>query len=403
MSRFALSASETRTNLIYDVVLIRYGEIGLKGRNRPQFENRLVQNIRSALSDYPGAVVRNVYGRLVVRYDGSPGVLEALQRVFGIVSLSPAARASHDLEAIQEAALRVTADALAAGGVKSFKVEARRADKSFPVSSMDLNQLVGGAVHRAWPDLQVRMRDPDLRLRVEVRPEAVYISARDIAGLGGLPVGVSSKAVLLLSGGIDSPVAGWLAMKRGIALEALHFHSFPYTSERSLQKAADLRSILERYGGPIRLHVAPFTRIQEALRQRVTPSLWVTVMRRFMMRIAERIAEATDAVALVTGESVGQVASQTLESLRAIEAVTPLPVLRPLIAMDKVEIVEKSKAIGSYETSILPYEDCCTVFVPDRPQTRPDLAAVERAEAALDVEALVADAVAGTEVHQADE
>jgi tRNA uracil 4-sulfurtransferase len=382
----------------YDLILIRYGELALKGKNRSDFENRLLENIRQKLKPFAGVKVKKSFGRIFVELGGqeSEPVLQALTEVFGIVGISLAKQVPSELENIRQAAVELVRDL--DPRPRTFKVAAKRSDKSFPHTSQELNHLIGGHVLRNTEGLRVDVHRPELTLKVEVRGKYTYIYGANLPGPGGLPVGSSGKVMLLLSGGIDSPVAGYLALKRGGVLEAVHFHSYPYTSERAKEKVVDLARILTRFGGRIRLHVVPFTEIQTEIRKHVQPSYSITVMRRFMLRIAEQVARNNQALALVTGESLGQVASQTLESMNVINAVTNYPILRPLVGMDKQEIMTISKKIGTYETSILPYEDCCTVFLPKAPKTRPDLKVTEGMEAKLDVEALVQKAVEETEV-----
>lgn len=408
-------------------ILIRYGEIALKGKNRPQFEGRLQQAVERALTRAgvplgPGRV-RRAYGRLVVElapgYEpGSPTLgraIRALSRVFGVVSFSPAVRLPLDLEdpipAIARAALALLkstvpgasgSDSAALAAASTFKVEARRPFKRFPLNSLEINQQVGAALLRQGIGMRVDVRQPDVVVGVEVRQEGIYVSTEEIPGPGGLPVGVSGRAVLLLSGGIDSPVAGWMSMRRGVELIGLHFHSYPFTSEEARRKAEDLGRVLARYGdGSFVLRVCPFTELQKAIQRYVPEELRITIMRRMMFRIAERIAAAEGALAIVTGENVGQVASQTLESLGVIEAVTRLPVLRPLAMFDKMETVARAREIGTFDISVRPYEDCCTIFTPVHPKTRPRLEEAESAERAMeqevDVEALLSAAVAGTD------
>src|SRR5690606_5440026 len=281
----------------------------------------------------------------------------------------------------------------------TFKVETKRSNKQFPFTSPELNGRFGGYLLRAFPRLAVDVHAPDFVLHVEVREKAIYLYTEILPGPGGLPVGSSSEGLLLLSGGIDSPVAGWLAMKRGIRLRAIHFHSFPFTSDRSKEKVIDLAGVLSRYSfEPIPVYVVNFTPVQTAIRQHVPPAMTITVMRRMMLRIASRIASQHGIPALITGESVGQVASQTLESMAAINEVTSMPILRPLVAMDKGEIVELAQQIGTYDLSVLPYPDCCTLFVPDRPETRPRIERVRAAEAGMPIDELVHEAVATVEV-----
>lgn len=376
------------------LLLVRYGEIGLKGGNRHLFEGKLMDNMRNSLRPDIVAKVRREYGRVFVeldREDDTADALERLKRVFGIVAIHPALRIKLDMEAIEQAAVRLVQPLVT--GPCTFRVTARRPNKQFPLTSQQVNETVGGALLRAVPELSVKLTEPDVTVFIEVRDKAAYVYVERVDGPGGLPVGASSTALLLLSGGIDSPVAGWMAQKRGIAVEAIHFHSPPFTSERAKQKAIDLSRALARWGQPIPLHVVHFTDIQTAIRLHVPDELGMTVMRRFMVRIAAELARRRRAPALITGESVGQVASQTLESMAAINAVTTTPILRPLVGFDKHEIIAQAERIGTYDISIRPYDDCCTLFVPERPATRPGIAETEAAERGLDVEELVQNAL----------
>jgi thiamine biosynthesis protein ThiI len=384
----------------YDVILIRYGELALKGRNRDLFEEALVRSVKSVLQPFGKTKVRRNYGRMYVELHGedAQAVMERLQRVFGISSFSPTIQVEPDEETIKQKSLELIKRLQPQP--RTFRVETRRADKRFPKSSMEVSRMVGTHILRNVPEIKVDVHNPEVTVNVEIRAEGTYISCETIAGPGGLPVGASGKVLLLLSGGIDSPVAGWMMMKRGVTLEAIHFHSYPFTSERALQKVRDLAQKLAHWGGTIRLHVVPFTEIQTAIRQKCPEDYLITIMRRFMMRIAERIAEKTGALALSTGESLGQVASQTLESMNTINKVVSIPILRPLIGMDKTEITEIARRIDTYELSILPYEDCCTIFTPKNPVTRPKPHVAARFEEKLDVEALVEDAVNRTEVEE---
>ena len=384
---------------MYNTYLVRYGEIGLKGKNRPQFERRLMDNISRALKKVGPARVSRVYGRLLAESEAAPAlVLEQLQKVFGIVGVSPVLRLPLEEEAIAAGALQALGDA--AGGLRpapetpvTFKVEARRSNKQFPLTSPELNGVIGGYLLENYPGLKVDVHDPAIKVRVEIREKNAFVYAADVPGIGGLPVGVSGRALLLLSGGIDSPVAGWMAMKRGIEIEAVHFHSFPFTGEKSLEKVRDLCRILTNYTARVKLHVVHFTDIQKQIQAQCPEELRVTVMRRMMFRLSTRIAARREALALVTGESVGQVASQTLESMHTINQVTGLPVLRPLVGMDKQEIIQRAQQIGTFATSVLPYEDCCTLFLPKHPATRPNPEQAARAEELLAVEELLAGAL----------
>lgn len=377
-------------------MLIKYGEISLKGKNRSKFEDILLQNIRQALRGLPPRRSGKTYGRMFVELQNDADrVMERLSRVFGIVSLSPARVVSLDLDQIQQAALD---ELLASGAEGTFKVETRRPYKPFPYKSPEISRMVGAYLLRHTTGWQVDVHNPQVVVSIEIRQEGAYIYSQDRPGLGGLPIGATGKSVLLLSGGIDSPVAGWMAMKRGVQPVGLHFHSFPFTSERSKEKVLDLCRILARFSGQLKLYVNHFTDIQTAIRQNCPEEFYVTIMRRMMFRIARQIAAKEGALALFTGESLGQVASQTLESLLAINEVVSIPVLRPLVGLDKREIIELAKKIGTYDVSIRPYEDCCTLFVPEHPATRPNLQRVRQAEKVLDMEGLIQASLEKTEL-----
>lgn len=384
---------------MYQVVLVRYGEIALKGQNRRFFEQALLENVRRNLRGLAPRPVRHVQGRVIVPLHGDwEEVEKRLAAVCGVVSYSPARVVANELEAIQQAALEEMA--AQAGPGATFKVEARRADKTFPLASPELARRVGAFILRHLPKVSVDVHEPQLRLFLEVRREGTYVYTRLLLGTGGLPVGVSGRGVLLLSGGIDSPVAGYMAARRGVEVIPLHFYSFPFTSERSKEKVIDLCRVLARYVGELKLYIAHFTEIQKAIGEHCPEELRITIMRRMMLRVAARVAEAEGALAIFTGDSLGQVASQTMESLAVIGAVTDKPILRPLIGLDKAEIVEYARRLGTYPISIRPYEDCCTLFVPAHPATKPKREKVEAAEARLDVEALVNGCLDNLEVVQ---
>lgn len=389
---------------MYTDILIRYGEISLKGKNRKIFEKILVKNIKDGLQDLGRYQIDRTFGRVFLRKAGEhvDEIVNRLVQVPGIVSVSPVVRTNLDIEAAKEVAFLVLDDALPKGG--SFKVETKRANKNFPMKSPEITPAVAGYILSHWEEkytdkqLTVDVHNPEATLYVEVRSEDIYLYSKVVYGPGGLPVGASGRGMLLLSGGIDSPVAGWMGMKRGVTVDALHFYSFPFTSERSKEKVIDLTKILARYSGKIRLFIGYFTNIQKAIGLNCPERLHITIMRRMMMRMATEIARQNGAKVLFTGESLGQVASQTVESMEVINAVTNIPILRPLVCMDKTEIIDISRKIGTYETSILPYEDCCTVFVPDAPATKPRLKDAEEAENGMDIEGLIQEAIARSTV-----
>lgn len=382
--------------MTYELILIRYAEMGIKGKNRKHFESRLEKNLRQLLKAYPKAKTIRTFGRMYIELNGEPleEIRPLLKQIFGISSFSPVIKTELQEQKIYDASLQVTKESLQ-GKAGAFKVSAKRVNKDFPVGSQEMNQKISKYVLNSIEELSVDVHRPDVELVVEIRSDAAYISGEVIRGAGGLPVGTAGRGLLLLSGGIDSPAAGYLAMKRGVKLEAIHFHSPPYTNERALQKVEDLTNILTRFGGSIKLHIVPFTKAQLAIHQQIPDNCEITVMRRFMLRIAEAWAEQNDIKALINGESLGQVASQTLESMYTINSVTSMPVLRPLVTMDKQEVIDLAKKIGTYETSILPYEDCCTIFLPADPKTRPNKEKIAYYESFLDMEYYVEDAVQG--------
>ncbi len=390
------------------VVLVRFGELALKGENRGPFLQILVNRLQQQLKGLEGWKVVPTHGRVVIEHQGDPApIVEAARRVFGVISVSPAVQVPTNLDQIRETALHVMKEhfaahpELGAGGKVPFRVTASRAGKRYPFTSQELNLMLGQHLLRNLPQLEVNLSNPELELFCEVRHGWTYLYTEVVPGPGGLPYGSGGKAMLLLSGGIDSPVAGWMAMKRGVKIEALHFHSFPFTSQRSVEKVRDLCRVLSGWTGmPVTLHLVSVTEIQKQIKAHCHESLNITLLRRFMARIGERLALRQGALALVSGESLGQVASQTLESLNTIEAVTTIPFLRPLVAMDKTEIIRLAREIGTYEISIEPYDDCCTLFAPKQPKTKPKREQAERAEQALDVKALVEEALAGVETEK---
>ena len=375
------------------LLLVRYGEIFLKGLNRPYFIRALIRKIRYALRG-TGSNVWIHDGRIFVEgYEDEDLVVDRVTRVFGVHSVCPAVEMpKEDFEALCVQAIRMMEDLHG-----TFRVSARRSDKRYPMTSPQINAEMGGRILEARPDLKVDLHTPQHELNVEIR-DAAYLYVRVIPAVGGMPVGTNGNATLLLSGGIDSPVAGWMVAKRGVQINAVHFHSFPYTSEQAREKVLDLARKLSFSCCGINVHVVPFTEIQLQIRDRCPEEYTTLIMRRFMMRIAERIARQTESGALITGESIGQVASQTMEALNATDCVVDMPVFRPLIGFDKSEIIEIAQKINTYELSSLPYEDCCTIFTPKHPATRPKKEKVEEAESPLDVETLIQAALAGVEV-----
>lgn len=372
------------------VVVLRYAEIFLKGHNRPFFESKLEHHVRRVLAGVEGARVRRVHGRVLVEVptERLGRALDRLGRVFGVQTMSPARLVEPTLEAISAEAVAQAAEAVKKRGDRpTFKVETRRADKRFPTGSPEISREVGAAIVKEL-GLPVDVHRPQLEVGVEIGHERTFVYVETIPGPGGLPVGASGRVNLLLSGGIDSPVAGWLAMKRGCTVSATYFHSFPYTGDKTREKVLDLARLLAPWQGELPLYVVHFTDAQKKLRQSGPGELAVVLYRRMMVRVAARLARHEEALALVTGENLGQVASQTLENLSVIEDACPIPILRPLVTYDKLETVALAKRIGTFETSIQPYEDCCSLFVPRHPATRARLDDVRAAEAKLDVDAL---------------
>ena len=376
-----------------ELLLVRYGEVFLKGQNRPFFLRKLVDHVREAVSGVGGRVFLSD-GRIYVSdFTDMDECIRRVTRVFGIHSVSPAVEMEKDdFEAICAQAAKMMEPLYG-----TFKVLARRSDKRYPLDSPAIMREAGGYVLEHVPHLSVDVNHPDHELMIEIRKHA-YLSVDKILAVGGMPMGTNGKACLLLSGGIDSPVAGFMIAKRGVELCCVHYHSFPYTSERAREKVLELARELSEYCGKMRVHVVPFTEIQLKIHELCPENFTTLIMRRYMMRIAERLARADGAQALITGESVGQVASQTMEALGCTDEVVGMPVFRPLIGMDKSEIIERAERIGTFETSSLPYEDCCTVFTPKHPATHPRVELVRKAEEALDSEALIEAAIAGTEV-----
>ena len=386
--------------MVYNILIVKYGEIGVKGKNRYIFENRLIRNIRNMLKPIGRFNVYKEYGRIYVDledYDYEE-VIEEVRKVFGIVGVCPGVRAKKDYDTLKEIALKMLEEKIEAG-YKTFKVESRRGDKSFGLTSQEMSMDIGGyLLSKVGDRINVDVRNPEVKIKCEYREFHTMVYSDTIPVYGGLPLGTNGRAMSLLSGGIDSPVATWMVAKRGMEVEAVHFHSYPFTSERSQEKVKDLAKILAKYCGRVRLHKVNIVEIQKAIGENCNEEEATILSRRFMMRIAQRLSEKRHCDALITGESIGQVASQTIQGLTCTNAVVDLPVFRPLIAMDKSDIVDIAKKIGTFETSIVPEEDCCSVFSPRKPVTKPRLEKIEKSETALDIEKLVQDAIDKIEV-----
>ncbi|MCI8608215.1 MAG: tRNA 4-thiouridine(8) synthase ThiI [Firmicutes bacterium] len=386
-----------------NILIVRCGEVALKGMNKPYFERMLVDRIRRNLKGFHGIDVKRSEGLIFVRAEKNLDIKEIIKqisKVFGVASISQAVEAPSNLDAIGAEAVQYMMGLIEEKGVKTFKVEAKRADKNFPVKSPEIGRIIGAKVLIGCKVLKVDVHQPDVLLHVDVRSDKSYIYDAKIQGFGGLPLGTNGKGMALLSGGIDSPVAAWMMAKRGMLIEAVHFHSYPYTSPRAQEKVEDLARIVASYCGRFKLHCVNLLPIQEQIVANCPEEETTIHVRMFMMRIAQRIAQDTGCMMLITGENLGQVASQTAESLVVTDASVSMPVMRPLIAMDKIDIMEKAQEIGTYETSIQPYEDCCTVFLPKHPSTKPKLERILESEAALDIDGLVEAAVAAQEVIQ---
>jgi tRNA uracil 4-sulfurtransferase len=383
------------------IILIRYGEVLLKGLNRPFFERKLVKNIKFALKGFNKTRIEKMRGRIFVKPVNTDfdfdGAVKELCKVFGIVSVSPVFKIQSDFNDIKDNVVTMISDILKNKNHKTFKVETKRGDKNFPLNSQEINAELGEHILNSFPQLSVDIHNPSLMIYVEVR-ENTYIYSEVIKAYGGLPVGTNGKSLLLISGGIDSPVAGWMMLKRGVEISAVHFYSYPYTDERSKDKVLKLVKILAEYGGRIKLYIVPFTEIQINIRDNCPDDERIIIMRRCMMKISEIIAKKDDAYALITGESMGQVASQTIQSLAVTNESVGIPVFRPLIGFDKNEVIEIARKINTFETSILPYEDCCTAFVPKHPETKPVLSDILMSENKLDIDGLIKNAVDNTEL-----
>jgi len=381
-------------------ILIRYGELSTKGRNKKMFTQKLASNIKKALVDFPQVKVIPDYDFMYLDLHEAPeeAVIEKVKPIFGIQSISPVYIVEKDMEVAKKVVLDLLSQEDLEG--KTFKIMTRRSDHSFEMDTNQINLFLGDAVLEAFPDIKVQLKQPDITVRIDVRREHLMVSLKTIQGAGGLPVGTSGRAMLMLSGGIDSPVAGYLAMKRGMEIQCVHFASPPYTSPQALEKTKLLAAKIARFGGSIQFLTVPFSRIQEEIKKSVPEAYLMTIMRRFMLRITDQLRENARALAIANGESVGQVASQTLDSMVAINDVTNTPIIRPVATMDKLDIIKVAEEIDTFELSIQPFEDCCTVFAPPSPKTKPKLEKARQYEARLDVEGLIKEAVEGTVIEE---
>ncbi len=379
---------------MYSDIILREGEIVLKGKNRRTFEYALIDSVKRVLKDIDGIKIERSYGRIYIRNsrENTEEILRRVKTIPGIYNMSPIVKCEKDLDKIKEKALEMLKKAI--GDKKTFKVEGKRSDKGYELTSMEIARQVGGYILATYEgELSVDVKNPEVVVNVEITFKGANIYSEKIKGAGGLPVGTGGKGLILLSGGIDSPVAAWMGMRRGVAVDGIHFHSFPFTSERAKEKVVDLAKILSKVRGYMKLFVINFTEIQKQIGLKCPEEYYITIMRRYMYRISTIIAERYDYKALLTGESIGQVASQTLESMAAINHVTNIPILRPLIAMDKTDIIDIAREIGTFETSILPYEDCCTVFVPERPVIKPSIDIAVEGEKDMDIDGLIEDCI----------
>lgn len=384
---------------MYNILIVKYGEIGVKGKNRYLFENKLIKNIKNMLKPLGEYNVYKEYGRIYidVNDDNYEEVMEEVRKVFGIVGVCPGIKAEKDYDVLKETALKLIEQKIEEGA-KTFKVESRRGDKSLPLTSQEMSIDIGGYILSNVKDrIKVDVRNPEVKVRCEYRELNTMVYTDSVPGYGGLPMGTAGKAMSLLSGGIDSPVATWMVAKRGMDIECIHFHTYPFTSERSREKVLDLARTLSRYCGPIKVHCCNILEIEKEITEKLNREETTIHSRRFMMMITQRLAEQRHCQAIVTGESIGQVASQTIYGLTCTNAVCSLPVFRPLIAMDKSDIIDIAQEIGTYDISIVPEEDCCSVFAPKKPITKPKLERIEKSEEKLDVEALIEGAMATIE------
>ncbi|MFL2117403.1 tRNA uracil 4-sulfurtransferase ThiI [Marinilactibacillus psychrotolerans] len=379
-------------------VMVRYGELSTKGKNKKQFIKQLDKNVKSALDQYNKLKIKSHRDRMHIELNGENAdvIISKLKVLFGIQTISPVIKVEKSIEKAKEAALFLVQSNYNIG--QTFKINTKRADHEWDFNTNEVNQILGEYIIESISEIKVKMKKPDISVRVEVRLDGIFLSIDSIKGAGGLPTGTSGKGMLMLSGGIDSPVAGYYAMKRGIQVEAVHFHSPPYTSPQALQKAKDLTEKLVKFSGPLPFIEVPFTEIQETIKNFVPQGYIMTITRRMMLRITDKIREQRSGLAIINGESLGQVASQTLESMFVINEVTHTPILRPLISMDKMDIIEVAQAIDTFELAILPYEDCCTIFTPPKPRTKPKLNHVLEIEEKMDIHGLIERAIQGINI-----
>lgn len=382
----------------YTEIMVRYGELSTKGKNRKDFIARLGGNIRKSLKDFEDVEIHPNRDRTHVTLNGtdSDAVINRLKKVFGIQNFSPMLKVEKTMEAVQAGALEMMKEQLKPG--MTFKINTRRSDKEFAINTDTMNRELGGFILDNFPDNDVKMKNPDITLRVEIRSNGIFLTSEVINGVGGLPVGTAGKGMMMLSGGIDSPVAGYLGMKRGVEMEMVHFFSPPYTSEQALAKAKELSGKLAAYSGSVQFIQVPFTEIQETIKEKCPEGYLMTIQRRMMLRLVVALAKQRGGLAIFNGESLGQVASQTMESMLAINDVTTMPIIRPVVSMDKNEIIDIAKDIDTYDLSIMPFEDCCTIFAPPSPKTHPDLEKTRYFEKRIDVEGLLERSLAGVKI-----
>ncbi|AWM75200.1 tRNA uracil 4-sulfurtransferase ThiI [Lactobacillus kullabergensis] len=382
----------------YTEIMVRYGELSTKGKNRKDFIGRLAGNVTKVLREFPQVEIHPRHDRMHIVLNDAPfeEVDQRLKKVFGIQTYSPTIKVEKTLAEIEKTALVLMKETFKKG--MTFKVNTKRSDHQFLYDTNELNKMVGDYLFSHMDDLKVEMKHPDIVLRIEVRKDAVYISNQLLHGAGGMPVGTGGRAIMMLSGGIDSPVASYLALKRGVDIDMVHFYSPPYTTEKALNKAKELTGILANYAGKINFIAVPFAEIQETIKEKIPEGYLMTVQRRFMLQLADKIRAKRRGLAIFNGESVGQVASQTLESMAAINDVTTTPVVRPVATMDKTEIIKLAEEIGTFDLSIQPFEDCCTIFAPPRPKTKPKIEKAREFENRLDVDGLIERALAGIQV-----